>query len=220
MGFVISFGFVFLIIGISTILEKLNVFEIEGSRKFIHIGVSNWWFLAMYFFSNPIEAALMPLCFIVINYISYKKKIFSAMERGEGRKDLGTVYYSISLLILALWTFYIEKPEVGLLGVLIMGYGDGFAALIGGKWGKTSIPFDKEKSLEGSLTVFFFSILITFLILSHSYTNISFTINILISLLMGVLAAIIEGITPNGFDNLSLPIITSVVFFALTNYFI
>lgn len=220
MGFVISFGFVFLIIGISTILEKLNVFEIEGSRKFIHIGVSNWWFLAMYFFSNPIEAALMPLCFIVINYISYKKKIFSAMERGEGRKDLGTVYYSISLLILALWTFYIEKPEVGLLGVLIMGYGDGFAALIGGKWGKTSIPFDKEKSLEGSLTVFVFSILITFLILSHSYTNISFTINILISLLMGVLAAIIEGITPNGFDNLSLPIITSVVFFALTNYFI
>ncbi len=220
MGFVISFGFVFLIIGISTILEKLNVFEIEGSRKFIHIGVSNWWFLAMYFFLNPIEAALMPLCFIVINYISYKKKIFSAMERGEGRKDLGTVYYSISLLILALWTFYIEKPEVGLLGVLIMGYGDGFAALIGGKWGKTSIPFDKEKSLEGSLTVFFFSILITFLILSHSYTNISFTINILISLLMGVLATIIEGITPNGFDNLSLPIITSVVFFALTNYFI
>lgn len=220
MGYAVSFGFVFLIIGISTILEKLNVFEIEGSRKFIHIGVSNWWFLAMFFFSDPIEAAIMPLCFIFINYISYKKNLFSAMERGQGKKDLGTVYYSISLLILALWTFYLEKPEVGLLGILIMGYGDGFAALVGGKWGRTSIPFDKEKSLEGSLTVFFFSIVITFLILSHSYANISIVSSIFISVFIGVLAAIIEGITPNGFDNLSLPLITSLVFFALTNYFI
>lgn len=41
-----------LIISLSFILEKINLLSKEGSRKLIHIGVSNWWFIYMFLFTN------------------------------------------------------------------------------------------------------------------------------------------------------------------------
>ncbi len=215
MGYIVSFGFVFLVIGISTIFEKLNILNVEGTRKFIHIGVCNWWFIAMYYFDKPIEAAIVPACFIFINYLSYKKNVFSAMERGEGKEDLGTVYYSISLFILALWSFYIHMPYIGLLGILIMGYGDGFAALVGKKFGKHPFRLNKEKSNEGSFTVFITAFLITFLLITYYYRDINILKTFVISLIISIISTIVEAITPNGFDNLSLPLTSSVVFYGI-----
>ncbi len=214
MGYLVSFMFVFLIIGISTILEKKKILGSEGTRKIIHIGVCNWWFIAMYYFYEPI-VALIPACFILINYVSYQKNIFTAMERREGVKDLGTVYYSISLFILSIWTFSIGRPEIGLMGILIMGYGDGLAAIIGKKYGKKPFFLNKEKSIPGSLTVFFVSLIIAFLILNFYY-DISFGKGFAFSLLIAILASLIEAITPLGFDNLTLPLSTSIVFYLIT----
>jgi hypothetical protein len=132
LGIIISVLFVFIVIGISTLLTKKNILKDEGSRKFIHIGVSNWWIIAMLFFDNNIYASIVPALFVILNYISYKKNIFTAMERDGSKEDLGTVYYAISLFILSLITFKnINYSYIGALGILTMGYGDGFAAVIG-----------------------------------------------------------------------------------------
>jgi phytol kinase len=56
IGIIVSFIFTFSIIGISTILTTHNVISGEDSRKFVHIGVSNWWIIAMIFFNNPFYA--------------------------------------------------------------------------------------------------------------------------------------------------------------------
>ena len=99
LGIVVSIVFVFLVIGISTLLTKKGVLKDEGARKFIHIGVSNWWILAVFFFTNRWTASIVPALFVVINFLSYRKSLFSAMEREEKEKsDLGTVYYAISLV--------------------------------------------------------------------------------------------------------------------------
>jgi len=45
IGILASIIFVFLIIGISGLLEKKKILSKESSRKFVHIGVSNWWIL-------------------------------------------------------------------------------------------------------------------------------------------------------------------------------
>ena len=39
LGLVLSYVLVFLIIGISTVLQKTKLVGDEGARKFIHIGV-------------------------------------------------------------------------------------------------------------------------------------------------------------------------------------
>lgn len=212
-GIIASFAFIFSIIGISTLLTKKNILSGEGSRKFIHIGVANWWIIAMIFFDNPLWASIVPALFIIINYISYKKQVFKAMERGKGKRDLGTVYYAISLFILAIITFSEGMDSyVGAMGILIMGYGDGFAAIIGEKYGKHSFTVMKsKKSLEGSATMFVVSFFVA-LIISFLAGN---SCIYLLPLSLAMIATLVEIFSPYGTDNLTVPLVTSLAYYFL-----
>jgi phytol kinase len=210
IGIIVSYFFVFLIIFFSTSFSNNRILSSEGSRKFIHIGVSNWWIIAMIFFDNPFYASIVPFSFVIINYISYKKQVFKAMERSGGKEDLGTVYFAISLFILSLITFSnISHPYIGALGILIMGYGDGLAAVFGKRvkspyynlWGS-------KKSFSGSLAMFIFSFIPAFILLiiynpSYAFIN---------SLIIAALATVLEFVTPAGFDNLTVPLLIPLVY--------
>ncbi len=212
LGLVFSYVLVFFIIGVSTLLQKKKILDEEGARKFIHIGVSNWWILAMIFFTGADSlwfAMVPPITFIGLNYLSYRQNIFKAMERG-GSGNLGTVYFPISLLILVIVSFGIlNEPYLGGLGILILGYGDGFAAVIGKKYGKHKFVFGK--SLEGSITMFVVSLTVSFIVLSVQ----GFPSVLLVSLLVALIATVIELITPKGLDNLSVPLLTTFLFYLI-----
>jgi phytol kinase len=214
IGIIVSFVFVFAVIGLSTVLSNKKLLDGEGSRKFIHIAVSNWWIIAMFTFDDPLWASFVPLMFVFINYISYRKNVFKAMERDGSSRDLGTVYYAISLLILAYVSFAYKVPYLGGIGILVMGYGDGFAALIGTKFGKHSFKkYGLSKSLEGSITVFVFALLISGIFFGIYSSNLW----VIKSLVVAVSATIIELLSPNGFDNLSLPLLVSLLSWALVS---
>jgi phytol kinase len=212
-GIIVSLIFVFAIIGTSTLLSKLKLLTNEGSRKFIHIGVSNWWIIAMLFFDNPFYAAFTPALFIILNYISYRKQLFTAMERGSSKNDLGTVYFAVSLLIISIITFRENGfPYMGALGILIMGYGDGFAAVIGGKFGKHRFRIGNiEKSIEGSIAMFLFSFGVSYIILSVFNSYSAFPT----SLLLAAFATLLEAVSPYGTDNLTVPLSTSLLYYIL-----
>ena len=53
---------------VMVIAPKVEKFGKEYSRKFIHIMLSNWWFIAMFTFDNIIWASILPVAFIFINY--------------------------------------------------------------------------------------------------------------------------------------------------------
>ncbi|QUH20309.1 diacylglycerol/polyprenol kinase family protein [Alkaliphilus sp. B6464] len=213
VGIIISFAFIFILIGIATVLEKRNKLSKEGTRKLVHIGVSNWWIIAMIYFDNIWYAIILPSVFIIINYLSYRFQLINAMERKSGSNDLGTVYFPISLLILVIFTFGIIKiPYIGAVGTLIMGYGDGLAAIIGKKFGKRKYyVFNNEKSFEGTLTMFIASLLVCFSI----FTIYSPNIILFKSLVIAVFATILEGFSPWGFDNLTVPIFSSLLYYIL-----
>lgn len=213
IGILVSIIFVFFIIGLSSLLTKFNVLSNEGSRKFIHVGVSNWWIIAMIFFNSNIYAAMVPALFVIINYISYKKQVFKAMERDGSKNDLGTVYFALSLLILALITFKnSEFSYIGALGILVMGYGDGFAAIVGIKYGKHKFKvLGNSKSLEGSLAMFIFSFTVSLFIL-YIFNPINI---ILFSLILALISTILEAFSPYGLDNLTVPLGTSLLYYLL-----
>ena len=207
VGIVLSYVFIALIIVAAKFFEKAGK---EASRKFIHIMLSNWWFLAMYFFDNVIWASIVPLSFVVINYLSYKKDLIKVMEREEENKDgLGTVYYAISLFLIAIYTFgIIKRPEVGLCAILIMGYGDGLAAIIGRsvrsypyKIGKT------KKTIAGSSTMLF----ISFFIMAIFLASISSPMWLLKSILLAICVTIIEAVSIKGTDNLTVPVLACLL---------
>lgn len=201
-GIVLSYVFIGAIIVVAKFFER---FGKEASRKFIHIMLSNWWFLAMYFFDNVIYASIVPFSFIIINYISYKKNLISVMEREDSNRDsFGTVYYALSLFLISIFTFgIIKKPEIGLCSILIMGYGDGLATIIGKSVKSLSYKIGKsQKTLAGSCTIFFISFLIVTIFLCSIKSNLF----LLKSIVIAVIITILEAISIKGSDNITVPI--------------
>lgn len=211
LGIIVSFLFVLFVIGLASLGQKTLSLAPEVSRKIIHIGVSNWWLLAMYYFTSPVWATLGPLLFILVNFISLRFHLIQAMESEHDRKSTGTVLFPISLAILSMFCFGpLCQPYVGALGVLSMGYGDGVAALVGQRWGKKKIPFLKTgKSYIGSLGMFFASWFVCAVVLLQYDPDIWF----LKSVLLASFATILEALTPKGFDNLIVPLGTSFFYY-------
>lgn len=208
IGIVVSNVFVLVCIGISTLFEKKKWMSGEGTRKFVHIAVSNWWFIAMYYFDTAITAAIVPVMFVIVNYYSYKKQLFTSIERGGGVKDLGTVYYATALVVLSLWSFGMGRPEIGGIGILIMGYADGFAAVVGTKFGKT--PLIHGKSVEGTLTAV---IMATVVVMGFNAVY-GLGLSGAQMIIIAISATLFELFTPLGLDNLTVPIGSSLIAYA------
>lgn len=206
-GILVSIAFIGIVIGISTLFEKKSK---EASRKFIHIMLSNWWFIAMIFFDNVIVACVMPALFIVINYISYKYDIIKSMERdNDEEKTLGTVYYAISLTIVAILSFGIFKnPIIGLVGILVMGYGDGLAAVVGkAVKSKQFEILGSKKSIAGCTTMFIVSLII--ITCALAYLKVPFWY--VKSIIIAIIVTVFEAASIKGTDNLTVPILTSLL---------
>ena len=208
LGIIVSY----LYIGIVIIGAKIfNKKGIEFSRKFIHIMLGNWWFIAMYFFTNVWFAMFVPVTFVIINYVSYKKNLIKVMEREEN-DGIGTVYYAIALLILTVVSFGIYKePLLGLIPTLTMAYGDGFAAVFGKliKSKKYKISGAK-KSYAGSLTMFFITTLLIggYLVLKYNQVFWQTAHWPLITVMMAYCITGIEAVSSKGLDNITVPIST------------
>lgn len=213
MGLIVSIAFVTTVLVVVGILEHFKIVTGEYSRKTVHIIVAHWWFIAMYYFTQPIEAAIVPALFIVVNYISFKGHYIKSIERGDEFKHLGTVYYAVSLFVLAIWSFGIERPEIGGMGIMVMGYSDGLAALVGQKYGKHTIGiFGDQKTLEGSVT----ALIAAFIVILAFNQGYAMGLSLVEVMLLATIATILEGITPLGFDNLTVPIGISVMAYILT----
>ncbi len=212
LGVIVGFAFVFLMIFIATIIQKTFKLSNEFSRKIIHISVGNWVFLALYYFTKWEYAIIGPVVFIFLNYLSYRTKLFAAMELEE--KNLGTVYYSISLTILTLLTF-VPNPIrfLPFLGMMAMTWGDGFAAVVGKNF--PIKPIKTGKSLGGSLAFFVFSALAVAVYLFVFKSDIGLAKVIQLALLTGFLGAVIEIASPKNTDNLTVPIILGLLGFGM-----
>ena len=208
-GLVISILYIGLVIGISGLFSKASK---EASRKFIHIMLANWWIIAMIFFDNMWIAGILPALFIIINYASYKFDIIKSMERDDDsgeEKTLGTVFYAVSLLIEVILCFgFFKNTIIGLVGILVMGYGDGFAAIAGKSIkSKEFTILGGKKSLAGCSTMFIISLIIISCALA--YFNIQFWY--IKSIIIALVATIFEAISVKGTDNLTVPILTTLM---------
>ena len=208
-GLLISLLYIGLVIGISRLFTRAGK---EASRKFIHIMLANWWIIAMVFFDNVYVACVLPAVFVIVNYLSYKYDIIKEMERDDepkSKQTLGTVYYAITLLITAIFTFGIwHKPIVGLVGVCVMGYGDGFAAVAGcGIKSKEFKIFGSTKSIAGSLTM----LIISLIIISGALVYFQVSYWIIKSIVLAVIATVLEAISPKGTDNLTVPLAVTLL---------
>lgn len=197
--FISSIAFIFVVICVGLALYKAKVLGKEGSRKFIHIGVSNWIFF-WYFGLHSLSLSLIgPIFFIFGNCLF----IFSPLKKLLGldniKRDMGLVYFPIALTIVILLASlgYIAR-EYALCATLAMGYGDGMAAVIGSKWGRHKFnAFGNNKSIEGSVAMY-----INLMIINAIFLPLPFNLVIAIALC----ATFIEAFIGLGLDNIAVPL--------------
>ena len=212
VALVASYVYVFAVL---VAAELLGRFVFHGStsftRKFVHVGVGMWVIGTVLLFKNWQMAIIPPLTFIVINYVSYRRDIFKAIQSSD-KRNLGTVYFPISFaLVIALcWA----RPAVVLAALMPMTWGDALAAVIGERWGRRKYTsFGKEKSWEGSAAMFFASLASVLFVLLTGGAALAIAVGV--ALMVAALATLAEAFTPLGLDNLSVPLVSAILLWLL-----
>jgi phytol kinase len=176
----------------------------EIIRKIVHIGTGNvillaWWLNIPAFVG--ITAAILAS---IITLLSYIFPLLPGIN-SVGRRSLGTFFYAMSIGILVAWFWNLQQPQYAALGILIMVWGDGLAALIGQRFGKHKyMVLGSQKSWEGSLTMTLVSYIVSSLVLLEVAGNIWQVW--IISLIVALISTALETISFLGIDNLTVPL--------------
>ncbi len=207
--------------GILLIAESLNRFagtNSEITRKIVHIGTGNVILFA-WFLNIPawvgIGAAILAG---IVTLISYRFPILPGVN-SIGRESFGTFFYAVSIGVLIAWFWPLSKPEYAAIGILIMTYGDGLAAIIGQRFGRNKYEvFGSKKSLQGTLTMMVISYVVCVLIFLSVQGNIWPVWAI--SGAVALTATGLETFSKYGIDNLSVPLGSAAVAYFLNQLFL
>ncbi len=206
LGLVISYVFVSGVVVAGFIMAKTEKFPAEVVRKFIHITVSNWWFLPIFFFDSLTWAIIAPISFILMNGTGVVTGFAKQLGERSIRRNLGLVYFPISLLLLVILVYTGKLPMwAATIGIFTMGYGDGLAAMIGRQYGKKKLP--AGKSVLGS-SVMFLATFAVIVITGLSYHMLS-PLFLGMAILLAFIMTVVELFTPASIDNLTVPFIAS-----------
>ena len=214
LNLVYPLGAVFIYLGmlvaIADLLSRLLPNDPELTRKIVHIGSGNVILLAWWFNISCqviVSAAIIAAAIAITSYII---PILPSIE-SVGRKSFGTLFYAISIGILSA-CFWQTSPQYTVIGILIMAWGDGMAAIIGQRFGKHTYKIGNiTKSWEGSLAMATASFTVAELVLLSVEGN-SWQI-LLISIVVALLATILEAFSKLGIDNLSVPLSSGFICF-------
>jgi len=197
-----SFLYVFAVLGVAEGLRRALQLPVAFTRKVVHIGVGMWAWGTAALFTDKWFASIPPAVFIVLNYVSYRHNLFTAMESAD-KSNLGTVYFPLAFLVIILLFFDVSKGFM-VAALMPMTWGDAFAATIGRRYGRRHyVILGARRSVEGSIAMLLCSLLSVF------FTLLAFGASLdaafLTSLVLAFLATLAEAISPFGLDNLLVP---------------
>lgn len=189
-------------------LNRSKWAEPEAVRKVIHIGTGNVILLAWWFQIPSWVGIAASILFSAVTLLSYRVPLLPSLN-SVGRKSLGTFFYAVSIGVL-IAVFWQQQPQYAVLGILVMTWGDGLAALIGQRWGQHRYKlWGVEKSWEGSMTMAIASYLVSSLILFSIQGNIWQTW--VVAGAIALTATGLEAFSKFGIDNLTVPVSSAIL---------
>ena len=209
LNFALISIYIVLIFLITKLFKNFYPNNQELLRKIIHIGMGPLIPLAKFLEIEQSAAQYFAGGMSILIVVNYIYKLFPIIEDVD-RKSFGTFFYCFSLLIL-ISLFWEQDPLALTAGFFIMTLGDGLAGLIGKNFKSRSWKiFNQKKSIIGTTTMFLISLLV--LSTLGYLNNINFNYYYFG---IALLATLLEQISIIGIDNLSVPIITSIIFHLL-----
>ena len=205
ISLIVSLGLIFGLLIVAEYLWRTDRLEAETSRKIIHIGVGTFIaFWPVYMSWTQIQL-LSGLLFIGI-LMSYQLGVFGAIHKIK-QQSSGELWYPIGIGLAAVFT---SQPWIFTIAILHLALADGFASIIGYRFGLRHYRIGQHtKSLIGSFAFFITSAglcLLAYLVLLPELPGTSLAV----FALTPFLATAVESISRNGIDNVLIPL--TVVF--------
>lgn len=163
IAFLITFFLAFVWLRINDFAAARGYVEGRTSRKIIHIGTGPLFILCWPLFtdtySSRMIAALIPLAFTVqfaligLGYLSDDAAVKAMTRTGDRREILhGPLYYGIIFVGITI-IYWLDSPA-GIVALMLLCGGDGLADIMGRRFGRQKLPWNKHKSWAGSLGMF------------------------------------------------------------------
>ncbi len=185
-------------------VNRLSGIGVEFTRKIVHIGTGNVILLAWWFGIPAWVAIAASAIASLIAIVSYFLPILPSIN-SVGRQSLGTFFYALSIGVLVGVFWPLGQPQYAAIGILVMAWGDGLAALIGQNFGTHRYSvLGSQKSWEGTITMALVSFTVTLAILTIVQNDLIH--NSLIAIAVAIAAASLETFSRLGIDNLSVPL--------------
>ncbi|WP_318655451.1 SEC59/DGK1/VTE5 family protein [Leptolyngbya sp. KIOST-1] len=185
-------------------LRRTANLDAEITRKIVHIGAGHVILLAWWLNTPAWMGIAASVVFSGVALLSYRLPILPGIN-GVGRNSLGTFFYALSIGVLTAIFWPLGLPQYAAIGILVMTWGDGLAALIGQNFGRHTYKiFGNQKSWEGSLTMAVASFLVCFLVLGFTagFTGVAGGT----ALGVAIASTLLETLSFFGLDNLTVPL--------------
>lgn len=212
-GYILSalYGALCLVLGL--VAYKLGMNK-KYTRKLVHILVGMEWVILYHFVGNTIHFFVVCLAFTALLIVSHLGHLMP-MISSEGENSSGTVYYGVSMSVMALCTYFVKDLMLPFgAAVMITSFGDGFSGIFGQLITKKNPRICGNKTLYGTLAGLFASFLSLY-IFSLVY---SMPLQLWQMAFVAVLAVLLELITRNGLDNISVPLSSFLFIYAFLYY--
>ncbi len=222
----LCYGYILSMILVSGMMGAFLKVSRRVSRKFLHAMIGNLPFVIP-FFTMRAAPFLVAAPFIIVTFIAspyspfatLRGRLSSLSDLTDEGHHLGLIFYAISYTVLAY--LFPSRPWIIAAGILPMAYGDSAAALVGERHGRMRYGFVRDKSLEGSLAMFatsFLSLAVSMFYFSYLYGFAAFE-KIVPALAVAVVVAVVECLSPKGFDNITVPLLGAFTFLLAERWF-
>lgn len=196
------------------LFRKLLHFLLLALYGVILFSFAHWWIAAAF-------AALLAIFFYPVLTLIGRIPAFSSFvnerKQGEFRHSLILAMCVMATSICICWGWLDDKLLV-LACVYAWGVGDGFAALVGKRFGKHKVHFrfaDHHKSVEGSAAMFLTSTIAVLTVMLFR-GGLGFGSCLLVALAAAAVSTVVELCSTGGYDTITCPAAAMLIILPLT----
>lgn len=185
------------------VFRKMLHLPAMTSTAVIALLTESWQVAALTLFSFAI--IVYPILWFFERFKAYGY-LLKQRRSGEIKESLLLLYLSNAIFV-AICGGIFKNMNIAVIAILMWGFGDAAAALIGKRFGRHHIQLplaDHKKTWEGSLGMVMTSFIIGVITILYFF-NFSIIKTILIAFIVAVVGAYIELITHKGYDTVTVP---------------
>jgi len=202
---ILLIGMIFLVVIKSKIDKKTGR---RICRTFVGLFIIAYVMNTRFLLLNVLSFVLLLLLLVPKNSSFFKKMV----EKDEEKSGMlnGLIIYVLMMML----TILVFPLWIAGCCLINLSFADGLASFVGEK-GKKRLPWNKKKTLEGSLTFLLVSFVGCFLVMMFLST-LSLDRIFLLTLTTSLIASFVESLSIRMDDNVSVPLITGIVLYLIS----